>query len=289
MKRKRKLSLSVENAARQREIARYLKRGLPLTGLLAAALFCGADKASAGSCPAPGSSVPSPEAMDTGDATAIFESDVNRCAWSLFFAMPMGIVEMPRAPMSYDKWAARIRKGMKTQLAVLEKQERSGKVEDARRSLELMVRGFDCLVTCESRYGSEAAKTLCREMRRGYMILALGGEDKMGAKLRGEIEKACRTIVGCGSEMPEKNEKALEKVLDAAIERNVREMRDDITNAMRERLNEEVSTGGKISRDEMPEYPALREKLAAWREELEAERKKTKKDDAGNRIGEKDK
>ena len=46
MKRKQKLSLSPENAARQREIARYLKRGLPLAGLLAAALFCGCDEQS---------------------------------------------------------------------------------------------------------------------------------------------------------------------------------------------------------------------------------------------------
>ena len=41
MKRKQKLFLSPEDAARQREIARRLKLGLPLTGLLAAALFCG--------------------------------------------------------------------------------------------------------------------------------------------------------------------------------------------------------------------------------------------------------
>jgi len=44
MNNKRKLSLSAENAARQREIARYLKRGLPLAGVLAAALLCGCDE-----------------------------------------------------------------------------------------------------------------------------------------------------------------------------------------------------------------------------------------------------
>ncbi len=38
MKRKQKLFLSPEDAARQREIARRLKLGLPLSGLLAAAL-----------------------------------------------------------------------------------------------------------------------------------------------------------------------------------------------------------------------------------------------------------
>jgi len=41
MKGKQKLLLSSENAATQYAIARSLKRGLPLAGLLAAALFCG--------------------------------------------------------------------------------------------------------------------------------------------------------------------------------------------------------------------------------------------------------
>ena len=48
MKRKQKLSLSVKDAARQREIARYLKRGLPLAGVLAAALFCGCEEEPSG-------------------------------------------------------------------------------------------------------------------------------------------------------------------------------------------------------------------------------------------------
>ena len=281
MKRQKTLSLSRKNASLQREIARRLKRGLPLTGLLAAALFCGADKASAGSCPASGSSVPSPEAMDTGDATAIFESDVNRCAWSLFFAMPMGIVEMPRTPMSYDKWAARIRKGMKNQLAVLEEQERSGKAEDARRSLELMIRGLDCLVTCESRGGSEAAAKLCREVQKGYLYLALDDKAETKAKFREEIKKAYRALIGCGPEVTAKTEKLLEKVLDTAIERQVREIRDNVTNAKMEYENE-ISTGGKTSRDEMPDFETLRKRL-------EAERKKTEKDEAGNKADGKEK
>ena len=44
MKRRKKLDLSFEDAATQRAIARSLKRGLPLAGLLAAALFCGCDE-----------------------------------------------------------------------------------------------------------------------------------------------------------------------------------------------------------------------------------------------------
>ena len=48
MKRRKKLDLSFEDAARQRAIARQLKRGLPLAGLLAAALFCGCDEQPSG-------------------------------------------------------------------------------------------------------------------------------------------------------------------------------------------------------------------------------------------------
>ena len=298
MKNRRLSRLSEHDASLQCAIAQRLRHGLPLAGLLTASLFCGCDEQpSAGSQTVRSCSTPSPEARHTVDATTIFESDLNRCVWFLWGQIPtMGLgvfVRLDPADVGVVKfegaeWAERIRKGMKTQLAVLEEQERSGKVEDARRSLELMIRGFDCLVTCESRYGSEAAKKLCREMRTGYMILALGAKAETEAKCREEIKKACRTIIGCDSEMPEKTEKALEKVLDAAIERNVREMRDDITNAMRERQNE-LSTAGKISRDEMPDLAALREKLAVLREELEAERKRLEKDDVGNRADEKEK
>lgn len=42
--RKRKFELSAKSESRQREIARRLKLGLPLTGLLAATLFCGCDE-----------------------------------------------------------------------------------------------------------------------------------------------------------------------------------------------------------------------------------------------------
>ena len=48
MKRQKTLSLSRKNASLQREIARRIRRGLPLAGLLAAALFCGCDEQPSG-------------------------------------------------------------------------------------------------------------------------------------------------------------------------------------------------------------------------------------------------
>ena len=45
---KRKLALSPRNESMQREIARRLKLGLPLTGLLTAALLCGCGEQTAG-------------------------------------------------------------------------------------------------------------------------------------------------------------------------------------------------------------------------------------------------
>ena len=44
----KKLDLSPESKSLQRAIARSLKRGLPLAGLLAAALFCGCDEQPSG-------------------------------------------------------------------------------------------------------------------------------------------------------------------------------------------------------------------------------------------------
>ncbi len=291
MKRKKTLLLSRKNASLQCEIVRRLKRGLPLAGVLAAALLCGCDEQpSAGSQPASSGSTPPPEARHTGDATAIFESDLNRCAWFLWGQIPtmgLGVFVRPDpadvgvVKFEGAEWAARIRKGMKNQLAVLEEQERSGKAEDARRSLELMICGLDCLVTCESRGGSEAAAKLCREVQKGYLYLALDDKAETKAKFREEIKKAYRALIGCGPEVTAKTEKLLEKVLDTAIERQVREIRDNVTNAKMEYENE-ISTGGKTSRDEMPDFETLRKRL-------EAERKKTEKDEAGNKADGKEK